>query len=347
MINLILGVLETGFAEFVMEKTVHPKIGIISGLAVALNPSIIIFTLLSGAESIYASLIMCSIFFLVLSNNPGKKSYAFLASSGILCALSSFFRPTGIILIIAIAIQIFITNKYDYKAKILRLLTMIISFTIFTGITGVVTTSVSGYKESAYSFGWNLFIGANETSIGKWNKEDSDLFVKTRNEYHDPSKFQEHFANLGIERFRSMGLKTVKHFYNKLGVWTEEKFTSHVITHWQSPYTRFKSADLQQTYDLIINNYNIFIISGAIITLLFTAFTNHAPNIKIISYYIVGSILLFMVLETASRYKGAYYSTFTILAVYGYWVAIPFIKDRWANSSLFKHSSKEPSKNKF
>lgn len=50
---------------------------------------------------------------------------------------------------------------------------------------------------------------------------------------------------------------------------------------------------------------------------------------KIISFYMVGSIMTYMILETSARYKGAYYSVLTLLAVYGYWRICTEMKERF------------------
>ncbi|WP_243133252.1 hypothetical protein [Thermoclostridium caenicola] len=75
-------------------------------------------------------------------------------------------------------------------------------------------------------------------------------------------------------------------------------------------------------------------MSGAIAALLFLSLEEKPPLIlKIISFYMIGSIMLFMVIETAARYKGAYYSVLTILAVYGYCKTGGFIKKRLSRNN--------------
>ncbi len=204
---------------------------------------------------------------------------------------------------------------------------------------GFITTSVNGYGKPSYSFGWNLYIGANENTRGGWNEKDADLFntvrAATEEDSDDPSEVQKYFFDLGIERYKSMGIKAIPHFKKKLYVWFDESYISRVITEWQTQYTRFQSSDLKQTFSLIINPYNLFVVLGAIIALILLSIDKKAPLImKIISFYMVGSIMLFMVMETATRYKGAYYSTLTILAVYGYWRILCYIKDHSKRESI-------------
>ena len=70
VLNLMFGVIEVGCGTYILEKCTNSRVGIIGGLAIALNPSIVIFTLLSGGEPIYSSLIVMAIFFLSTLLHP-------------------------------------------------------------------------------------------------------------------------------------------------------------------------------------------------------------------------------------------------------------------------------------
>lgn len=327
IINLFFGALEVGLGTYILEKCTNPRIGVIGGLAIALNPSIIIFTLLSGGEPIYSSIIICAIFFLVVGIS-NEKLYACFVGAGVICAVGNFFRPSGVILIIASVLIIFLYSTVKFNKKIVQSLLIILPFIITIWLMSFITASISGYKQPSYSFGWNLYIGGNEQTQGTWNDKDAELFNTVKNDSDNPSEVQEYFFKLGVERYKDMGMRSIYHFKKKLNVWFNEGYISRVITEWQTQYTRFKSNDLQQTFFLIISPYNLFVVIGAIGALLVLSLEKKAPlPLKIISFYMIGSIMLFMVLETAVRYKGAYYSILTILAVYGYWRILHLIKE--------------------
>lgn len=328
VINLVFGVIEAGLAAFVMEKTIKPAVGILSGLVVALNPSIIVFTLLSGGEPIYASLTMVSLLFFVLSNSSTRmKSYIYLLLSAAFCAIANFFRPTAVILVIAIVLQLLIKSHNDFKGRVAKTAMILLVFIVMSQIADPITSSVSGYAKPKDSYGWNLYVGANEASLGKWNAQDAAVFNNIIRINTNPSEIQSFFADRGIERYKEMGFNAVPHFFGKLSIWSDEKFTTEVVTQWQSIYTRFKSGDLQKTYDLLINFYNMVIIAGTLIALAYMALTLDAPDgVYTLSFYLIGSILLFMILESSSRYKGAYYSELSVMAVYGYYRVLPKVK---------------------
>lgn len=341
VINLFFGVLEVGLGTYILEKCMNSRAGVIGGLAVALNPSIIIFTLLSGGEPIYSSLIISAIFLLLAGINSKKP--ILLIASGIMCGVGDFFRPSGIILIVAAVLIIILYSTVNVKDKIIQSLLIALPFAITVFATGFITASVSGYSKPSYSFGWNLYIGANEQTNGVWNENDAELFNSIKNESQDPSKVQEYFFKLGVDRYKEMGLKSIAHFKRKLGVWLDENYISNVVTDWQTEYTRFKSGDMKQTYFLIVLPYNLIVVLGAIAALIFLSLDKKAPLIlKIMGFYMIGTIMLFMVLETAARYKGAYYAALSLLAVYGYWKIYLCIKEKGCNiKRLFADNTKE------
>ncbi|NLX76769.1 MAG: 4-amino-4-deoxy-L-arabinose transferase [Clostridiaceae bacterium] len=333
VINLLFGVIEAGLGTYILEKSANPKVGLAGGLAVALNPSVIIFTLLAGGEPIYSSVILCAVFFLV-SGLDKKKPYLFSAVFGIAAAAANFFRPAALILIIASVLAIVIYSDSKAGEKLLSVSVIVVSYVLAAMLLGSVTAGVSGYKSPSRSYGWNLFVGANENSQGRWNEADGELFNAAREEYDDPSKVQEHFFRLGIERYKNMGIRVAPHFKRKLSIWFDESYPARAVTEWQNQYTRFRSADLGQTFQLIVSSFNLPVVLGAVIALILLSLNNKAPlAMKTLSFYMIGSMMLFMIFETATRYKGAYYSTLTLLAVYGYWKICYYIKEKYINKS--------------
>lgn len=333
-INFGFGILEVACAIYILEKCTNPMVGIIGGLAIAFNPSVMGFTLLSGGEPVYSSLIMTAVFFLAAGHNL-KKHYLYTAISGIVCAVANFFRPTGVILVIAFVLILFLYSTESIKRKAFQSLILFVTFTVVVWLTGSVTSHYSGYKKPAYSFGWNLYIGANEETEGKWNEKDASLLDQVQEEMNDPSDVQKFFYKLGMDRYKDMGLEgIVPHFKRKLNVWFDESYIPKVVTEWQTEYTRFQSGDIKQTYSVIIEVYHFFVMVGAIGSMLLLSFDQKAPLImKILSIYMIGSVILFMILETATRYKGAYYSVLTVLAVYGYGRLFNRIHHRMENRS--------------
>jgi|GEM_PF-818742 len=318
IINLFFGVAEAGAGEYILEKFTGPRTGVLGGLAVALNPSIIIFTLLSGGEPVYSSIILCAVL-IFAAGIDNEKPYPFMAVFGITSALGNFFRPTALILIISSVLVIFLCCDFKAVRKMLLIAVIVFSYAVTASVLGAVTSSVSGFRNPAYGFGWNLYIGANEESQGKWNEKDAELFDKIKNEYQDPSKVQEYFFKQGIERYKKMGLRVIPHFKRKLSIWFDETYTAAVVTEWQTEYTRFKSAGLKQTFHIIVNSYNLFVVLGAAAAMLMLSLDRkNYGAVKILSYYMAGIIMLYMILETATRYKGAYYSVLTLLSVYGF-----------------------------
>lgn len=319
LINLITGVIEAGGIAIIAEKSINKTFGLICGLAVSLNPSVILFTLFSGGEPVYGSLIIISLMCLAFSYKGKAGMYLFfIAVSGVFCALGNFFRPTGIILIIAALIIFFIFDAFAFKIKLVRAITIVAAYLLVSFMLGQYTYSIRGYEKPSHSYGWNLFIGANAESKGRWNAADAELFNIKAKEYKDPSEIQSYFARSGFQRYMEMKTGVLKHFANKICMWLDEKFIVSSVTGWQNEYTRFKSSDIPQAFNLICFFYNFILVTGSLTAMvLLTRDKNPAPCLKLASLYLLGSIFVFLLLETAARYKGAYYSMFTLMGMYG------------------------------
>jgi hypothetical protein len=192
--TILCELIEIGFATAIAEKSIGPKFGLLAGICLTLSPSMILFSTVGGGECIYGALIMAALFFIICS---GEYSFArniiMSIAAGLISAAANFFRPTGIIFIIAVLIQIFIFEKGKLKPKLIGFGSFVCSFIAAAFIFSLITMSVSGYKTPEKSYGWNLYIGANTESHGHWNDKDGQLFLKTLKENDDPTKIQTYF----------------------------------------------------------------------------------------------------------------------------------------------------------
>lgn len=330
LVNLVAGVMEAGCVTAVAEISVHPRFGLFAGLAAALNPCIVFFTLFAGGEPVYGALTMAALlFFINIYRKKGIISLSFAALSGLMCALANFFRPTGIIFIIAAFIMFAVFDKSKLRTKVMHSAALIASYAIVVILLGQLTSSVSGYEKPSPSYGWNLFIGANKESKGSWNTDDADLFNEKIEEYDDPSDLQSYFAQLGFKRYRNMKAGILVHFINKAAVWFDESFITNSVTKWQNEHTIFESADIAQTFQLICSFYNLSMVFGTMAAMIYIGISKEtAPGLKLSSLYMLGSAFVFLVLEFSSRYKGAYYSMLTLLGVYGIYILQAKIWDK-------------------
>lgn len=329
-VNLVLGSMEAGFAAGIMEMCAGRKAGAAAGIFVALNPSILVFTLLPGGEYLYSALLTGAFFFFTLSlREQGSKRYLYLSAAGVFCAAGNYFRPTGILFVLAVLLYYFLFSKARLKQRLGSAAVLMAIFLIGSTALGLVTTSVSGYEKPSSSYGWNLYVGGNYESGGAWSSEDAQAFEEAKTQYAAPSLFQSHFAELGLERYWEMGLRIPEHFKNKLALWNNEAFTAGVITGWQSVYTRFQSSDLYEAYTDLITRFNGLVLFGALLAMAGLSITGKTEGtLRAMSVYMLGAMVAFMILEFAGRYKGAFYSTLTMLSVYGYMKAWILLK-KW------------------
>lgn len=335
MINLMLGVIEAGCAAVIAETGVHKLFGLFAGLAVALNPCMILFTLFAGGEPVYGALIMIALLIFTWIYKINKKFCVFFAViTGLTVAFANFFRPTGIIFIIAALLVFTIYDKSDLKGKLIRSAALVASYAAAVFLMGLLTSSVSGYEKPSPSYGWNLFIGANKESKGSWNAADAELFNKKIKEYDNPSYLQSYFAQLGLQRYRDMKTGLPRHFINKIAVWFDESFITNSVTKWQNEYTRFHSVNIAQTYRLICYFYNLIMVIGTMAAMIAAVYKKEPyPAIKLTSLYFQGTVIIFMILEFSSRYKGAYYGILTLLGAYGIYIVQDKIRRKFCGKS--------------
>ncbi len=329
-INIVCGLIEAGCTAAIAEKSTGKNFGLIAGLAVALNPSIIIFTNFAGGEPVYSALTMAALLcFICIIKNNHKTGIIFTVLTGVICGMGNFFRPTGVVFIIACAIILLLFDSGRLKIRLIRTIVLIASYAVIVFMSGKVTQHFSGYGKPSYGFGWNLYVGANAGSMGLWSAADSDEFLRVELKKRDASQVLIHFAKEGLNRYYAMKTGIVTHFVNKLSLWFDESFVAKSVTGWQNNNTIFKSKEIVQSYALICFSYNLFVVAGALIAMIYVGISKKPPlALKAASIYMLGSVLVYMILEASRRYKGSYYSMLTLLGAYSMYLILDKLRRR-------------------
>lgn len=323
ILNIIFSMLEIICIYLILNKIII-KNSILATLFVILNPSSILLILFTGGESIYSSLIF--ICFLIILNIYSKKSidknntilYIIL---GLFISIANFFRPTAIILIIAIILSEILIGKKFNKIILLRVMTITLTFILTNFIFQTLTRNITGYNPPKKSFGWNLYVGGNYSSKGTWNPQDGDLFKEILTKNMSPSEIQTYFCDLAHNRYKNLiaNKKIIRHFMNKTYIWSRESSIPILLETSQTANTRYKHTDTIPVMTLICFIYQNIVFLLMVVSLVITKKEDFFY--RIISLYIIGSICLFMIIETATRYKFAYYSiipTITIIGFFNY-----------------------------
>lgn len=322
IVHFIFSMIEIVCIYLLLEKTIIKKYSILATFLIILNPSSILLVLFTGGESIYSSLIFVCLLIIsnIYSNNldHNKSKYFILCVTlGLFLSAANFFRPTGIILIIAIILSELLMNNSFNRNIIMRVCTICLTFVIGNMIFQNITTKITGFQTPDKSFGWNLYVGANYDNKGTWNSEDGQLFKDIIAKKNDPSEIQTYFFDLSIERYKYLikQRKVFHHFMNKSFIWSKESYMPTLISECHLSSTDYKLSGVDKVITLICFIYQNIIFIIMLLSLLICKKQNFLY--RIISLYMIGSICLFMLVETATRYKFAYYSIIPTIAIIG------------------------------
>jgi 4-amino-4-deoxy-L-arabinose transferase-like glycosyltransferase len=320
LVNLLFSGAEIAFVYLIIREFFNEKNRLLVTLLVILNPASILLILFTGGESIYSAMILGALYLIFQlykkeSDFVGKKRIFLSIGLGLIMGVADFFRPTAIILIIALLIEELLFQKITIKRRLTRWVPIALSFFAISFMFQTMTTSITGYLVPDKSYGWNLFVGANYESNGKWNAADGDEFKKIIIENEDPNDIQMYFYEKAIQRYKGMILsgKIIDHFAEKLFVWQSEDFLSVSVTSWQHPYTRYPSESAYEVIDLICFLFQIICFVLMLILMIGRRIKKQqGAFLNILGDYLIGCMCLFMLLEVANRYKMAYYSVIVL-----------------------------------
>lgn len=318
MINILLGIIETGLVMLILDKIAGKRPSIMAGIFFAFYPSSIIFSLLNGGELFYDFLIVLSLYFYSKTNNKNCNSTLWFIIIGIIIGVANFFRPMGIIFVIAILLEIVINHSRTFLQKVITITCFVIPFVIIVFLSSSLTTSISKYPPPSFSFGWNLYVGMNVDHFGRWNKEDGQTFIDVTGKHQNPSDVQSYFTKESINRLKNFNVRLVPLFLAKTGFWFDESFTYDAAIHWRNHRSKINLKDGWIIYLVLFFLYNAMIVFMAIKGIYISlAKKKNSYILRLISVYLLGTNIMFMFLEVSPRYRVAYEGVVVIMAAIG------------------------------
>ena len=314
-VNFISVVIAMISCYYFCKKFSDETFSLIAVFILAFNPVIIIYATLPNAEILYGTcMLVCLTLCLYIENNK-KKNIVLALLAGLVCGIANFFRPLGIIIIIALCMYIFINHKL--KSALIYIMLIIVPYLI---------TVQLGHETPKPSYGWNLYVGSSD--FGDWNQKDADLFQEKMIEFYDADETQQYFAKLAFERYGSMGFGIIKHCLSKLKFLFEHEYIANLLD------DQVPGAPLYESVDKSIYSLIIFIIDIPIFLLgLFGAFSSAMKALKkevspstLMGICFLGNIIVLMLLEASPRYSIAYRIFVAPLCCYGLNVIYKFLK---------------------
>ena len=298
-----------------------PEIWAAAGaLLISLNPMMIIYSTVCNAEIPFSALIILSFFaYAKAAETEQEGKYKWLIISALLCGVSQIFRPLTIIMIIALVMWIFIFQKFALKTKLTHAAVICLVFIVFSTVNSMMVKSITGYEPPKSSYGWNLYIGASET--GQWNQRDADLFSEKILTAKTPTDLQSFFADAAWQRYRNIGMGTIKHGLDKLQSWLPYGYIASQVYRYEGVELEAPAEELG-AYEKAIMMYDLPVLAFALCGCAFAMIKGMSKNSKnhdiilVMAFYVVGSFFVLMLTEIAPRYTVAYRPVFCLLAVY-------------------------------
>lgn len=266
--------LVAALAIFILLKNwQNSRIATIGVALYLLNPLGITFCAQALALSIvnmFIALTLLLIYYFWQAYQKGKyKNFLILtAATGIVLALGNALRPVFSVFLIAIAIFLIVIaiRKLKKRPALYALGGLVLAFITFTTSGTLIDRSYQlvnpYYQDVGHSaLGWNLFVGANYDSKGRWSFDDWELMPPRLFGDKTPTEINSEFTDLAIQRYKNMGIRQLAvHFLNK----TSMLFARNEVTLIRNLEEQFTTVDGSENWYWVLNN-------SALLTLTFLA----------------------------------------------------------------------------
>lgn len=290
------------------------KTGLIAAAIYACWPSQIIYNTLVLTEPVYVFGVLAILrAYLWLSERRCSSYglYAGFAALGVLAGLLKYIRPASLIVALSVILH-FIFLKTNPEQKGVRsflihrigpsaLLLVVYSITALVALNGIEKRiDIEVAKQAG---GFNLYVGMNTTSKGKWSADDSALLQQLIDEGLSSPEIQDAFTTRGIERIKEMDLWAhIKHQVNKNRVmWGDDSAgigynqlglspKSHIQLGKHSSWLSLGS-DAYYFVFLLLSLMSVILLKEKLSTKSFTLFL-----------YILGTVAVHMLVEVHGRY---------------------------------------------
>lgn len=327
-VHLFFSGVEILFGYLLIQRFVEEKRAMYYGLIIALQPLSIVSVLFTAGETIYVVFVLIALYVASFiyekeSMPKGKNQWgAFVLTSllvGSVLGIAEYFRPTAIIILIAIGIVEVFFVKDKIKVRIIRIVSICLPYILLTMIATNIIAGITGYEKPNKSFGWNLYVGGNYETKGEWNSVDGALFHQKIEEGNSPDKIQEFFYEKAVDRYIELitSRQLLHHFYHKLGIWQSDDYVANAIIEWQTGGTRYPSKEARDTIELVFFFAQVPLFFGMLLCMILRRIKKEDTIVlDITGLYIVGILLLHLLLETSTRYKLSYYSTIGLYTIF-------------------------------
>lgn len=313
--NVILSTICLWQIYFICKKISGEAFAILAAAIWTFYPSQIIYNMFVLSEPYYTTLLLLSIVIAILILDKIAvislwKSGLLGMALGIVLTIMNSARPVALIMLVALIVVFFVIYPLSlkcWKKKCIVFGCLMICFLIGGKVNSYILSERIGESPATIP-GFNILVGFNETTNGRWSQEDSNI-LSYYNEQNGKSaqEVQKDIFNEAIIRIKNNSQNWISFFYAKTCVlWQGDEgavlYGDSVITHPEA----FKALS-----NGVYNLTWIFSLVG--VCFLF----KKRKILFVFPLYIIGLTLAHMMAEVAMRYHYSGIVSLTILSAYG------------------------------
>lgn len=320
IINVILSTISMALIYILCKKLTKKNVAIIASILWIVFPSQTIFNMFALSEPLYCTILLLIWVVMIIVHEKfttitNKALLFYSIFLALLLVLMNAARPIAAIPLIALAIWLLIIdtahigNKKILIKKAFYLVAVIVSYSVLSLAANHYITSRVG-EEIASIPGYNIHVGFNMESMGRWNKEDADLlFYYSGLEGLSANDAQKKMFEEAKNRLQSGEVEFPQLFYNKFLIFLSDDsaavgYANPVLDH------KFR-------YIIISNVFYYFLIAASLVSILVQIKNRNKSPVFFICLYFIGLTLAQMLIEVAGRYHYSATLSMIILAAIG------------------------------
>lgn len=320
ILNVILTTISMGLIYAISRKVGGVKTAITASVLWIALPSQTIYNMFAMSEPLYCTVLLLIWLIMIMThekiaNINIKRLLVYSVLIAALLAFMNMVRPIAAVPIIALLIWFFIIdtkhigNKKIWLNKITYVGVIVVGYLIFSSAINQYITVRLG-EEIASTPGYNIYVGFNEESSGKWNRPDAELLFHYSNKPGwNANDAQQKMLEEGKERIKNDNIDFVKLFSNKFFELLGE---DSAAVSYADP-----ALDHIVRYTVASNMFYYFLIVTSLVGVLVTIKNKNKSSLFIICLYAIGLIMAQLLVEVASRYHYSATISMIILAAFG------------------------------
>lgn len=334
MFMVILATLTVWLVYLTGKELANARIGFIAASIYGTLPSLVCYTgVLTGEHFALLSITLATLLYACMKRSEHKTPIYYVAGytfCGVSIGLMDWFRPGGIILLIALITTDLIYTKRDriFHKTLIPLMLLILSYTVVSNLA--VTISERFFDTDILSTtqkrGYFILIGMNPETQGRINLEDRGISLEAYERFKDNNAAaNDYLIQLAIDRLRGKSM------------W--DLFRSKFILIWSNHEQLFQiSLNGSNDQELVEAMSNMENVISLLITL-FIGVNIYASLIKrsnegvfAMQLFVLGFAIWALILEVQNRYAIITFPFFILLGSMGMNDLVFLVRNRQTSS---------------